>query len=218
MEFFLDTADINQIKKFLPYGIIDGITTNPSLLAGQSDKSFAEIISNLCKSVLGPISVEVSASDYSNMLIQGNKILDISQNIILKLPITWDGIRACNYFASNGYKVNMTLCFSVTQALMAAKVGAYCVSPFIGRIDDIGHDGLNILAEIHQVFKNYPKIKTKILAASVRNITHVYMAAKIGVDIVTMSADVMSKLINNPLTQIGLEQFEKDWQKSKLEI
>jgi transaldolase len=218
MEFFLDTADLNQIKKFLPYGVVDGITTNPSLLSKQNAKPFAEIINELCRSVLGPISVEVTATNFADMVVQGNKILDISQNIILKLPITWDGIRACNYFATNGYRVNMTLCFSVNQALLAAKAGAYCVSPFIGRVDDIGHDGMHFLSEIHHVFRNYPKIKTKILAASVRNITHVYQAAKIGVEIVTMSPEVMQKLINNPLTQMGLEQFENDWQKSNLSI
>jgi transaldolase len=218
MEFFLDTADIKQIKKFLPYGVVDGVTTNPSLLAAQNSKTFAEAVLDICRSVLGPISVEVTSEDYANMIIQGNKILDISQNIILKLPITWDGIRACNYFASNGYRVNMTLCFSVNQAILAAKAGAYCVSPFIGRVDDIGYDGMNFLEEVHQVFKNYPKIKTKILAASLRHVYHVYQAAKIGVDIVTISPDIMEKLINNPLTQIGLEKFEQDWKKSNLSI
>jgi transaldolase len=218
MEFFLDTANINDINKFLPFGIVDGVTTNPSLLAQNSGKSFSELISDICRRVLGPVSVEVTAREYLQILQQGNKILDISPNIILKLPITWDGIRACNYFSSNGYKVNMTLCFSVNQALLAAKAGACYVSPFVGRIDDSGHDGLHFLAEVHKVFSNYPKIKTKILAASIRNVSHVHMAARIGIDVITIGPEVMQDLLNNHLTQIGLEKFERDWQKSDLKI
>jgi transaldolase len=218
MEFFLDTADINQIKKFLPFGIVNGITTNPSLLATNNSKPFAQIIKEICDFVQGPVSVEVTAKDYDNMLLQGKKILAIAPNIVLKLPITWEGIRACHYFANNGHKVNMTLCFSANQALLAAKAGAYYVSPFIGRLDDMGHDGMAFLAEVHQVFKNYQQIKTKILAASIRNVMHIYQAAKIGVEVATMSAEVMNKLIENPLTQIGLEKFDKDWQQSNLTI
>jgi transaldolase len=218
MEFFLDTANLSDINKFLPFGIVDGVTTNPSLLAQNSSKPFSDAIEDICRRVLGPVSVEVTTRDYSQMLQQGNKILDISPNIVLKLPITWEGIRACNYFSSNGYKVNMTLCFSVNQALLAAKAGAHYVSPFIGRIDDSGHDGLHFLAQVHKVFSNYPKIKTKILAASIRNVNHVYMAAKIGIDVVTMGPEVMGNLLNNHLTEIGLEKFESDWQKSDLKI
>jgi transaldolase len=218
MEFFLDTANLNDINKFLPFGIVDGVTTNPSLLAQNSAKPFLEAIKDICSKVMGPVSVEVTARDYLEMLQQGSKILDISPNIILKLPITWDGIRACHYFSSNGYKVNMTLCFSVNQALLAAKAGAYYVSPFIGRIDDTGHDGMHFLSEVHKVFSNYPKIKTQILAASIRHVNHVYVAAKIGVSVVTMAPEVMTSLINNHLTQIGLEKFESDWQKSDLKI
>jgi len=218
MEFFLDTADVAQIKEMLPFGVVDGITTNPSILAQNKNKTFIEAINEIAKLVSGPVSVEVTAQDYDSMISQGMKILTIAQNIVLKLPITWDGIKACRYFSSHGHKVNMTLCFSVNQALLAGKAGAYCVSPFIGRIDDMGHDGLNFLAEIAQVYKNYPQIKTKILAASIRTPMHVHHAAKIGAHIATMSADVMKKLIENPLTQIGLEKFEQDWKKSNLVI
>ncbi len=221
MEFFLDSAQIDQIKRFMPYGIVDGITTNPSILAKSSNlnnQSFEQIVCQLSQNVSGLISLEVTADNYNDMLIQGNKILSMAKNIMLKLPINWDGVAACKYFSAQGHKVNMTLCFSVTQGLLAAKAGAYCVSPFIGRLDDIGHDGLGFLAELKKVFGNYPALKTKILAASIRNISHVYSAAKIGVDIVTMPPEVMEKLINNPLTDAGIKQFENDWQKSNLSI
>lgn len=218
MEFFLDTADLSQIKQMLALGIIDGITTNPSLLAEQNAASFNQLITQISQIVPGPVSVEVSANDYETMLTQGGKILTIAKNIILKLPTTWDGIKACHHFSNQGHKVNMTLCFSVNQALLAAKAGAYCVSPFIGRLEDTGHDGMHFLGEIVSVFKNYPNIKTKVLASSIRTPMHLHMAAKIGADIATMSSDVILKLINNPLTQIGLEKFNEDWKKSNLVI
>lgn len=218
MEFYLDTADIEQIGKFADFGIIDGLTTNPSILAKCKEQSFAVVVKNLCNVVKGLVSVEVTAADYKQMVEQGSRIVQLAENIMLKLPITWEGIKACNYFASNGYKVNMTLCFSVNQALVAAKAGAYCVSPFIGRVDDTGHDGLHFLSQLRSVFNNYPNLKTKILAASIRNVMHLYQVAKIGADIATMPAEVMEKLINNPLTDQGLKQFEQDWAKSNMTI
>jgi len=218
MEFFLDTADLAVIESLLPYGIVDGITTNPSLVAKHKNQSFSKIIKNLCNIFEGPISVEAPARDYEQMIEQGRRILDLAPNIVLKLPITWDGIRSCNYFAADGYKVNMTLCFSVNQALMAAKAGAYYVSPFIGRLDDIGYDGMSLLYDIRSVFDNYENIETKILGASIRNVYHVYEAAKMGVDVVTMPASVMKKLIDNPLTEAGLAQFENQWNNSGLKI
>ena len=218
MEFYLDTADIEQIGKFADFGILDGLTTNPSILAKCKEQSFEAVVKDLCNLVKGLVSVEVTAADYKQMVEQGSKILQLAENIMLKLPITWEGIKACNYFASNGYKVNMTLCFSVNQALVAAKAGAYCVSPFIGRLDDTGHDGLYFLSQLRSIFNNYPNLKTKILAASIRNVMHLYQVAKIGADIATMPAEVMEKLINNPLTNQGLKQFEQDWAKSNMTI
>lgn len=218
MEFFLDTADLAEIESLLPYGVVDGITTNPSLVSKHKDQTFSHLIKNLCNIFDGPISVEVTSRNYDQMVEQGKHILDWAPNIVLKLPITWDGIKACNYFADRDHKVNMTLCFSVNQALMAAKAGAYYVSPFIGRLDDIGYDGVSLLYDIRGVFDNYENITTKILGASIRNVYHVYEAAKIGVDIVTMPASVMKKLIENPLTEAGLKQFESQWNNSGLKI
>jgi transaldolase len=217
MEFFLDSADAAQIKTFLPYGMVDGITTNPSLMAKQSGKSFQEIVDSICSLVPKQVSIEVAATNYEQMLVQGKKILSMWPQVILKLPLTWDGVMACRYFANTGALVNMTLCFSLSQAIIAARAGAFCVSPFVGRIEDAGGDGLKFLAEIVQVFKNY-NFKTKVLAASMRDVAHVYEAAKIGADIVTIAPAVMEKLIHSPFTDIGLRQFESDWQQSKLVI
>lgn len=217
MQIFLDSADIQEIHEIWQYGFIDGITTNPSLIA-KTTGNFKESITKICKIALGGVSVEVSANDYAGMLEQGKKILKIADNIILKLPITLDGIRACKYFSSNGVKVNMTLCFSANQALIASKVGASYVSPFIGRLDDIGWDGMQLIQDIKRAYNNYSDLSTKILAASIRSTEHVHRCALFGADVATIPGKIIKQLLHHPLTDKGLEIFNKDWHKSGLSI
>lgn len=212
MKIFLDTADIEEVKKYQVYGIVDGITTNPSLIA-KSDLSFSEISSRLCALVDGDVSLEVTATEYSEILRQGEKINKIAPNAVIKLPITWDGIKACRYFSNQGFKVNMTLCFSVMQAVIAARAGATYVSPFIGRLEDSGEDALSMIAYIREIFDNYG-LKTQILAASIRNITHIVESALCGVDCVTIPGSIAETLIEHDLTTKGLERFVSDWNKS----
>jgi transaldolase len=218
MLIFLDSADIKEIKEINQLEIIDGITTNPSLMS-KTNEDFSKTIIEICDIIHSDVSVEVVANDFDNMVSQGNKILTMASNIVIKLPMTWDGIRACRYFADKGKKVNMTLCFSVNQALIAAKAGATYVSPFIGRLDDLGQNGINLINEIKQLYNNYQRqFQTKILAASVRNPNHVYQVAMIGADVATMSGKIIKQLLDNPLTSSGLEIFNNDWQRSKLQI
>jgi len=217
MLFFIDSANIKEIEELYTYGIIDGVTTNPSLLAKEGG-DFYSVAKAICKLVDGPVSLEVSALDYDAMLKEGTKILDIAENVVLKLPCTWDGVKACEHFAGKDALVNMTLCFSSTQALVAAKAGAAYISPFIGRIDDIGGDGLVLIEEIQEIFANYEWIDTQILAASIRNTYHLQQAAMIGADIATVPANIIWQLMNHPLTEQGLERFTSDWKKSGLKI
>lgn len=216
MQIFLDSADIKEIDEINQLGIIDGITTNPSLMSKTKD-DFVSTIAEICKIITSDVSVEVVANDVDTMISQGNKILEISSNIVIKLPMTWNGIKACQYFANKEKKVNMTLCFSVNQALIAAKAGAYYISPFIGRLDDIGQNGISLISDIRQVYDNY-QYQTKILAASIRNPNHVYQTSMYGADVATMSGKIIKQLLDHPLTDFGLEIFNKDWDKSRLKI
>ncbi|HJD63592.1 MAG TPA: fructose-6-phosphate aldolase [Rickettsia endosymbiont of Sericostoma sp.] len=216
MQIFLDSADIKEIDEINQLGIIDGITTNPSLMS-KTKYDFVSTIAEICKIITSDVSVEVVANDVDTMISQGNKILGISNNIVIKLPMTWNGIKACQYFADKGKKVNMTLCFSVNQALIAAKAGASYISPFIGRLDDIGQNGISLISDIRQVYDNY-QYQTKILAASIRSPNHIYQAAMYKADVATMSGKIIKQLLNHPLTDSGLEIFNKDWNKSGLKI
>lgn len=216
MELFLDSTDIDEIKKYNSYGIIDGVTTNPTLIA-NSKKDFYEVTKEICSLISGDVSIEVASNDYESMIIEGKKITTIAENVVIKLPVTWDGIRACKYFSDNGAKVNMTLCFSTNQALLAAKAGAAYISPFIGRLEDQGEDGIALIADIRDIYDNYD-IKTKILAASIRTPTHVSEAAICGADIATISTKLFSLLLNHPLTDAGLKRFNEDWEKSGMKI
>lgn len=212
MKIFLDTADIGKIRQLNDIGIIDGITTNPSIIA-KSGRKIESVISEICQIVEGPVSAEVIATNYDAMISEALKLKDIAPNVCIKLPITQDGIKACGRLSSEGISVNMTLCFSVQQALLCAKVGASFVSPFIGRLDDIGNEGINLIAEIRQIYDNYG-FQTEILAASVRNIHHFVECAKIGADVATIPVSVAESLFSHHLTEKGLEIFLKDWQNS----
>jgi transaldolase len=216
MEIFLDSADIKEIEELNNLGLIDGVTTNPSLIA-KMGQDFTKIVKTICSLVDGDVSVEVVASDFEGMVKQGAKILEIDDNLVVKLPITLDGLRACQYFSDQGEMVNMTLCFSVNQAILAARAGATYVSPFIGRLDDIGQDGMQLIREIKHVYNNY-LFETEILAASIRGPEHFHQAALSGADIATMSGKIIRQLIDHPLTTKGLEIFNKDWAESKLKI
>lgn len=216
MNFFLDSANINEIKELTNLRVIDGVTTNPSLIA-KENKDFISIVTDICSITQGDVSIEVTTNDCDSMIMQGTKIASISPNIVIKLPITWDGIKACKYFASNGVKVNMTLCFSVFQALLAAKAGATYVSPFIGRLEDIGQDGLGLVKDIKQIYNNY-NFQTKILVASVRSLDHIYYSALYGAELFTASSKIIKQLVDHPLTTQGLKIFEQDWLNSKLSI
>lgn len=212
MKIFIDTAEIEEIKLLNSYGLIDGVTTNPTLIA-KSGRNFFEVAKEICDLVDGPVSLEVIANDFQGMIDEGNKLAEIGKNAVIKLPMTLEGLRACRYFSNKNIAVNLTLCFSASQAILAAKAGAAFVSPFVGRLDDIGQDGLGLIAEICQIYQNYPSFNTQILVASIRNPIHIVAAAKMGADVVTVSAKILNQLIEHPLTDKGLEIFNKDWQK-----
>jgi transaldolase len=216
MKIFLDSVDLTEIKKLNDYGIIDGITTNPTLMSSVS-MDFTEVISKITAIVKGDISIEVASNDYASMIVEGNKILEINDNLVIKLPLTWDGIKACNYFARQNIKVNMTLCFSLNQALLAAKSGATYVSPFVGRLEDIGKDGIGLIADIRTAYNNYG-IKTEILSASIRTLKHIEQVALCGADVVTVPAKVLSEMIGHHLTDVGLKKFNEDWARSRKKI
>jgi transaldolase len=216
MKFFLDSADIEEIIEINNLAILDGVTTNPSSIAKITNELKATI-AHICKIVTGDVSIEIIANDYDNMLKEGHRILEIGENIVLKLPIIWDGIKACKYFANRDVKVNMTLCFTANQALLAAKAGAYYISPFVGRLDDVNQDGMQLIKDIKQIYRNY-NYSTKILAASIRNVNHVFQSALCGADVVTMSSKIIKQLLHHPLTIEGLDNFNKDWIKSGFKI
>ena len=212
MQFFLDGSDIEKIKKFSDLGLIDGVTTNPSIIL-KSGKNMIEVISELASIVSGSISAEVSALDSEKMVEEGIKLSQIAENVTVKLPITWDGLEACNSLSQKGISVNMTLCFSASQALLAAKSGAEYVSPFIGRLDDLNLDGEDLISDIKLIYSNY-NFSTKVLAASIRTINHVRQCALLGADVATIPIDIFEKLVKHPLTDSGLSQFTADWEKT----
>ncbi|MGV2432137.1 MAG UNVERIFIED_CONTAM: fructose-6-phosphate aldolase [Rickettsiaceae bacterium] len=217
MEIFIDSADPKEVEEAFMLGIIDGVTTNPTLIA-KYGKDLKSTISSICNIVEGPVSVEVASVEYDGMLEEGKRILDIAENIVLKLPITWSGLKACSYFFELGREVNMTLCFSVNQALLAAKAGATYVSPFIGRLDDIGYDGNSLIADIKHVYSNYPEYDVNLLASSIRHPQHFHMSAIAGADAATMPWNVIKQLLDHPLTDKGLARFVEDWKKSGLTV
>lgn len=215
MKIFLDTANISAIKMYNDMGLVDGITTNPSLMAkegGDPQKVMEEIV----QIVKGDVSLEVLSVETNGMLEEGRRLRKYGNNVVVKCPLTPEGLKACKILTSENIPVNVTLCFSVNQAILAAKAGAKYVSPFIGRLDDNGQDGMNLIREMHQVFENY-KFSTQILVASVRHPMHVVEAAKIGADVVTLPPDVLGKMLKHPLTDVGLKNFLADWEKLKKE-
>ena len=216
MKFFIDTADLKQIKIAHSMGILDGVTTNPSLMSTVGVKGKDQIIKHyldICNIVDGPVSAEVLSTDYDSMILEGQELNDLHRNIIVKLPMTNDGVRAIKYLSNLGIKTNCTLVFSPGQALVAAKAGATYVSPFVGRLDDISSDGLSLIKEIKILFSNYAEIETKILAASIRNQMHIIDCAKIGADVITAPLNVLQSLISHPLTDSGMNKFIEDTKK-----
>jgi len=209
MKFFVDTADTAEIEALAATGLLDGVTTNPTLIA-KSGRNFLEVIAEIARLVDGPVSAEVVATDTDGMLREAAKLLTLGDNITVKVPLTMDGLRACKTLSDDGVMVNVTLCFSAVQALLAAKAGAAFVSPFVGRHDDAGFDGMSLIADIRTIFDNYA-FDTEILVASVRHPVHVLQAAKIGADVATMPAAVIRALAGHPLTDRGLEGFARDW-------
>ncbi|MGF1446069.1 MAG: fructose-6-phosphate aldolase [Pikeienuella sp.] len=212
MKFFVDTADTGEIRDLAATGLVDGVTTNPSLIL-KSGRKIDEVTAEICALVAGPVSAEVVATEVEAMITEGKRLADIAPNICVKVPLTWDGLKACKALSDAGHKVNVTLCFSANQALLAAKAGATYVSPFIGRLDDISIDGLQLIADIRQIYDNY-HFETQILAASIRTVAHVQEVAKIGSDVATLPPTVLRKLADHPLTDKGLEIFLADWAKT----
>ena len=209
MKFFVDTAEIKDIKELYETGLLDGVTTNPSLIA-KSGRDFKEVIAEICALVPGPVSAEVASLEYEGMVAEGEHLAKIADNVVIKLPLTLAGLKATKYFFDKGIKTNVTLCFSANQALLAAKVGATYISPFLGRLDDINLDGVELIENIRQIYDNY-NFETQILAASIRSPNHVTQVALAGSDVATIPPDVIRKLANHPLTNAGIEGFLKDW-------
>ena len=210
MKFFVDTADVDEIRDLAATGLLDGVTTNPSLVA-KSGKPFLQVIREICEIVDGPVSAEVTATDHSTMLSEGRKLAQLAGNVAVKVPLTPDGLKTCRVLADDGVMVNVTLCFSASQSILAAKAGAAFVSPFIGRLDDISRDGMGLIADIRMIYDNYEEFTTEILVASVRSPNHVAEAAKIGADVATIPPGVIRQLFNHPLTDKGLDAFLADW-------
>ena len=209
MKFFVDTAEIDQIKELNDLGMVDGVTTNPSLIA-KSGRDILEVTKEICDLVKGPVSAEVVATDADAMIAEGRKLAEIAENITIKLPLTWDGLKACKVLTDAGSMVNVTLCFSANQALLAAKAGATFISPFIGRLDDINIDGMDLIEDIRTIYDNYG-FETQILAASIRHPNHLLQCALAGADVATVPFDVIAKVMNHPLTDAGLERFLADY-------
>ncbi len=212
MKFFADTAEVKDIKELNDLGLLDGVTTNPSLIA-KSGRNFKDVIAEICAIVEGPVSAEVVSLDYDGMMREAADLRKIARNVTIKVPLTLDGLKACKALTSDGCMVNVTLCFSAIQALLAAKAGATFISPFIGRLDDIHLDGTDLIAEIRQIYDNYA-FDTEILAASVRTALHVKQVALIGADVATCPPSVIKGLVRHPLTDKGIEQFLADWKKT----
>jgi transaldolase len=216
MKFFVDTADVEAIRELNDLGMVDGVTTNPSLIL-KSGRDILEVTKEICGIVTGPVSAEVVALKADEMIAEGRKLAEIAPNIAVKVPLTWDGLKACKVLSGEGRMVNVTLCFSVNQALLAAKAGATFISPFIGRLDDINLDGLELISDIRQVYDNYA-FETQILAASVRTLNHASQCALIGADVMTAPPSVIKAMAGHVLTDKGLEQFLKDWAKTGQKI
>lgn len=212
MKFFVDTADVKDIRELNDLGLVDGVTTNPSLIL-KSGGNIIDVTKEICSIVTGPVSAEVTATDYAGIMKEAAVIAKIASNICIKLPLTLDGLKACKALTSDGHKTNVTLCFSANQALLAAKAGATYVSPFVGRLDDIGLNGMDLIGEIRTIFDNYD-FETQILAASIRTVNHVKEAALIGADVITAPPATLKALVKHPLTDKGLETFLADWAKT----
>ena len=216
MKFFIDTAEINEIEELNQLGMGDGVTTNPSLIL-KSGKNIIGVITEISNLIDGPVSAEVVSSESSDMIAEGLELLKIGQNITIKVPLTWEGLKACRELTNKGAMVNVTLCFSLIQGILAAKAGASFISPFVGRLDDINLDGMGLIAEIRQAYDNY-NFKTEILAASIRTVNHVSEAALVGADIVTVPPKIIRALVDHPLTKSGLDTFNSDWKKTGQDI
>ena len=212
MQFFLDTADLKEIKQGLEWGMVDGITSNPSLIAKEG-KNYLDAVKEIAELVPGPVSGEVLATDYDTMLEQAHKLAALAKNVVIKVPLTPDGLRACRKLRGEGTKVNVTLCFSASQALLAAKAGATYISPFIGRLDDVSTDGMHLIEQVVTIYRNYD-FETQVLVASARHPLHIVQSALLGADVVTMPFKVMEQLYKHPLTDTGLEKFIADWKKT----
>jgi len=213
MKFFIDTADIGEIRDLAATGMVDGVTTNPSLVA-KTGRRFLDVVEEICGIVPGPVSAEVAATDYETMLKEGRALAKIKSNVTVKVPLTRDGLRCCRALADDGTMVNVTLCFSAGQAILAAKAGASFISPFIGRLDDISQDGMELIADIVGIYRQYDSFRTEVLAASIRHPMHVIQAARLGADVVTMPPKVLRQMYDHPLTDKGLETFLADWAKT----
>ena len=218
MKFFVDTAEVNEIKELNRSGLLDGVTTNPSLIH-KSGRDFIEVVKEICDLLPGkPVSAEVVATDVEGMLTQGRKLAKLAKNVVVKLPLTMEGITATKIFTDEGIKTNVTLCFSAAQAILAAKAGATYVSPFVGRLDDIGQDGMQLISDIREIYDNYAEFKTEILVASVRNPVHVVQAGRLGADVCTIPPATIKQLVKHPLTDSGLKTFLADWEKTGQKI
>ncbi|MGF1562234.1 MAG: fructose-6-phosphate aldolase [Geminicoccaceae bacterium] len=211
MKFFIDTAEINEITELAATGLVDGVTTNPSLIA-KSGRNFLEVTKEICEIVDGPVSAEVTATQAGDMVAEGRKLAQIADNVCVKLPLTMDGLKACKTLSGEGTQVNVTLCFSAAQALLAAKAGATFISPFVGRLDDIGAEGMALIGDIVEIYGNYGTLHTEVLVASVRHPGHVVEAARMGADVATLPPNVLRQLVQHPLTDKGLVAFLKDWE------
>ncbi|MET0170529.1 MAG: fructose-6-phosphate aldolase [Aliihoeflea sp.] len=216
MKFFVDTADVAEIRELNEYGLLDGVTTNPSLIL-KAGRDIKEVTKEICDIVDGPVSAEVAAVDYAEMMREADVLSKIADNICIKLPLTLDGLKACKALTGDGRQTNVTLCFSANQALLAAKAGATFISPFIGRIDDMGTDGMEVISEIRTIYDNY-HFTTQILAASIRTVNHVKLAAMIGADVATVPPATLKALVKHPLTDKGLDAFLADWAKTGQKI
>ncbi len=213
MKFFIDTADVDAIRDLNDTGLVDGVTTNPSLVA-KSGRDFREVIAEICEIVEGPVSAEVTALEAGKMIKQGKHLAKIADNVAIKVPLTMEGLKACRALSDDGKMVNVTLCFSATQALLAAKAGATFISPFIGRLDDMGQDGMELIEQIREIYDNYENLKTEILAASIRTVNHMRDSALAGADVATLPPQLMHAMAAHPLTDKGLKAFLADWEKT----
>ena len=213
MKFFVDTANLDDIKDLAATGLLDGVTTNPSLIA-KSGENFLDLIAKICDVVSGPVSAEVASTDFDTMLKEGQKLAKIAKNVTVKVPLTEDGLKVCKHLSDNGTMVNVTLCFSPGQAILAAKAGATFISPFVGRLDDLSQDGMQLIHDIVTIYNNYTHFKTEVLVASIRHPMHIIESARMGADVVTCPPDVIRKLYSHPLTDKGLAAFVEDWKKT----